>query len=303
MALRVSAPRLPLTVSLPLWLVRLSANSLPMMRSSPAPPSTLTWVSDVNAAKVTPLRSMTSFNGPPMTFRDLSELAASGEPTFADNGVPFNVVSPDLSVPKMMGSAPLLTTLNAPARNIDVMLGKQRRSSNSTCTGFTGHAEVRTRRRVRTSACPVKPVQVELLERRCLPSITSMFRAGAVSVVSNGADPIILGIDKSGDTTLNGTPLSAKDGSPLAASSLKSLNVMGGPLNDVIDLSGVTLAAFTSLTQVNVDGGAGDDLIIGSEFADNLTSQSGNDTVSGSLGADTLNAIVVTYTAAELPTT
>ncbi|HLQ44893.1 MAG TPA: hypothetical protein VK137_09210, partial [Planctomycetaceae bacterium] len=102
---------------------------------------------------------------------------------------------------------------------------------------------------------------------------------------------------------MNGTPLSAKDGSPLAASSLKSLNVMGGPLNDVIDLSGVTLAAFTSLTQVNVDGGAGDDLIIGSEFADNLTSQSGNDTVSSSLGADTLNAIVVTYTAAELPTT
>ncbi len=145
------------------------------------------------------------------------------------------------------------------------------------------------RRRFRTSACPVSPAQVELLERRSLPSITSVFSAGALTVSSNGADPIILGTDKSGDTTLNGTPLLTKDGSPLAASSLTSLNVTGGPSNDVIDLSRVTLAAFTSLTQVNVDGGAGDDLIIGSEFANNIANQNGNDTLNGSVGNETLS--------------
>ena len=157
------------------------------------------------------------------------------------------------------------------------------------------------RRRFRSSACPVSPAQVELLERRCLPSITSAFSAGALNVVSNGADPIILGTDKSGDTTLNGSRLLAKDGSPLTASSLTSLTVTGGPSNDVIDLSRVTLAAFTSLTQVNVEGGAGDDLIIGSEFTNNIANQTGNDTVNGSVGNETLtgrlNLIVVPFVA------
>lgn len=157
------------------------------------------------------------------------------------------------------------------------------------------------RRRFRTSVCPVSPAQVEMLERRSLPSITSAFSAGALNVSSNAADPIILGTDKSGDTTLNGAPLLAKDGSPLAASSLTSLTVTGGPSNDVIDLSRVTLAAFTSLTQINVDGGAGDDLIIGSEFVNNIANQSGNDTLNGSVGNETLsgrlNLIVVPFVA------
>ena len=130
--LSVSFPTRPLTVSFPLWFAMLLANSPPMMSSSPAPPSTLIWVRDMNAAKLTRLRSMTSFDGPPVTVSDVSELAASGEPSFVNSGVPFNVVSPDLSVPKMMGSAALLETFNAPALNIDVMLGKLRRSSSST---------------------------------------------------------------------------------------------------------------------------------------------------------------------------
>ena len=145
------------------------------------------------------------------------------------------------------------------------------------------------RRRVRTLASPVHPAQVELLEWRNLPSITSVFSAGALSVVSDGADSILLGTDTSGDTTLNGARLVTKDGSSLAASSLTSLNVTGGSSNNVIDLSGVTLVAFTSLTQVNVDGGAGDDLIIGSEFADNIAGHPGNDTVNGGIGIETLS--------------
>lgn len=144
-------------------------------------------------------------------------------------------------------------------------------------------------RRIRVSARPLNPAQVELLECRSLLSITSVFSAGTLNVSGGDTELIRLGADVSGETTLNGTPIRARDGSPVAASSITSLNVLGGSSNDVIDLSGITLAAFTALSHVNVDGGAGDDLIIGSEFADNFTIQSGNDTVSGSLGADTVN--------------
>ena len=53
---------------------------------------------------------------------------------------------------------------------------------------------------------------------------------------------------------------------PVLAHEVRSIFVIGGPGADTIDLSGVTLAAFVNLESVVVDGGAGDDLIIGSQF-------------------------------------
>ena len=145
------------------------------------------------------------------------------------------------------------------------------------------------RRRLRTAAGSVQPTMVELLEGRCVPSITSLFNAGALSVVSDGADTIDLGTNSAGNMTLNGATLLTSGGSTISANSVTSLNVTGGSSNNVIDLGGVTLIGFPALTQLNVDGGAGNDLIIGSQFADHISGQWGNDTIDGGLGFDTLS--------------
>ena len=144
------------------------------------------------------------------------------------------------------------------------------------------------RRRLWTGVGSVHSALVESLECRSVPTITSLFNAGALSVASDGGDTIDLGTDSSGNITLNSIPLVTSDGSTVATKVVTSLNVTGGPLNNVIDLSGITLAGFSALAQVNVDGGAGNDLIIGSQFADNIFGQWGNDTIEGGLGSDTL---------------
>ena len=144
------------------------------------------------------------------------------------------------------------------------------------------------RRRLWIGVGSVHPALVESLECRSVPTVTSLFNAGGLSVASDGGDTVDLGTDSSGNITLNGARLLTSDGSTVAAKSVTSLNVTGGPSNNIIDLSGVTLARFSALAQVNVDGGAGNDLIIGSQFADNIFGQWGNDTIEGGLSSDTL---------------
>ena len=154
---------------------------------------------------------------------------------------------------------------------------------------------------------------VERFESRCLLSISSVFNAttGVLSITSNGGDAITVGADASGNVTLNGTALSIgttsttgrgpngdhgpKSGpptttaTPVAASTVKSLSVMGGSGNNKIDLSGVSATAFSSLTTVSVDGGNGNDSITGSALADNILGGNGKDTLNGLGGNDSLS--------------
>ena len=132
---------------------------------------------------------------------------------------------------------------------------------------------------------------VERFEPRCYLSISSVFTTGALSIVSDGADGIAVAADMDGNVTVNGTTLMVPiDGTPtaIAANSVTTLNVTGGAFKNVIDLSGVTAAAFPSLSAVNVDGGMGNDKITGSEFADNILGSGGNDLLNGGAGNDTL---------------
>jgi Ca2+-binding RTX toxin-like protein len=64
-----------------------------------------------------------------------------------------------------------------------------------------------------------------------------------------------------------------------------SLIVNGGDDDDVVDISGIT--ALNGLTVI-ARGGAGNDLITGSNFADILEGGSGNDTIFGGAGNDTI---------------
>ena len=150
------------------------------------------------------------------------------------------------------------------------------------------------RYRLLNTSCRWNSTQVESLEHRSVPSITSFFSSGTLMVSSDGTDAIVLGVNSSGNTTLNGDPLESATGTPLAANSVTALDVLGGPGNNVIDLSDITLAAFTTLNQVNVDGGAENDLIIGSALSDNIFSTSGSDTISATNQVGTPNSTIIT---------
>ena len=73
------------------------------------------------------------------------------------------------------------------------------------------------------------------------------------------------------------------------ASDLRMLTVTGGTGANRIDLSAVQPAKFVNLSRVNVDGGAGNDTLIGSGLNDSLVGGAGNDSLLGGGGNDLLD--------------
>ena len=83
-------------------------------------------------------------------------------------------------------------------------------------------------------------------------------------------------------------------GGPVSCSAVEAMGVSGGNGNDEIDLSGVTLRFFPSLDcdkrgRRNVDGGDGNDALIGSPCSDSLSGGNGDDNLHGKGGNDTLD--------------
>ena len=76
----------------------------------------------------------------------------------------------------------------------------------------------------------------------------------------------------------------------IAAAAVQTLTVLGGSGGNTIDLSGVTLANFPHAggVAVSVAGQAGSDLIVGSDFDDDIDGGSGQDTISGGGGNDSI---------------
>jgi len=118
----------------------------------------------------------------------------------------------------------------------------------------------------------------------------------------NGDDVIrIAGVEALSDTihggndgetlgdTLELTSVATLSGLNAAAMEIEHLKgnnfgILGGTGNDSFDLSG--FASITSLK--SLDGGAGNDIVVGSSFNDNLLGGLGNDQISGNDGNDTL---------------
>jgi len=115
-------------------------------------------------------------------------------------------------------------------------------------------------------------------------AVDSTVTAGALTVSSDAADPITI-TSAGGNVKING----ADPGSgAVASNAITSITVTGGPGANVIDLAGVTAAAYPAVTAVTVSGAAGEDTITGSELADRLIGGDNNDDVSGGPGNDTI---------------
>ena len=85
---------------------------------------------------------------------------------------------------------------------------------------------------------------------------------------------------------VDGVPLHR--GRSLPAQAIRSLSVLGSVGDDAIDLGGMTRAAFPHLARVHVNGGDGNDVIIGSDGDDMLAGGNGDDFLNGKRGDDRL---------------
>ncbi len=99
---------------------------------------------------------------------------------------------------------------------------------------------------------------------------------GVLSVSTTAGDAITI-TSVGGNVKINGAD--PEDG-VAASSTITAIDVLGDDADNNINLAGVN-ADFTALTQVDVDGRGGNDLINGSQFADSLEGGNGNDRIIG----------------------
>jgi VCBS repeat-containing protein len=121
------------------------------------------------------------------------------------------------------------------------------------------------------------------------PETTISFAGGVLTIGTTAGDSIAVSSDGGGNVVVTVEGVADTSFGSIAASSVTGLVVNGGTGANLIDLTGVTTAAFTSLTSVNVDAGAGDDTVFGSQFNDNFVGNLGNDYLTGAFGDDSLD--------------
>ena len=107
-------------------------------------------------------------------------------------------------------------------------------------------------------------------------TVTTNLTAGQLSITSDAADPITVTC-VAGKVEVNNLGI---PGNP-DCSAITGIGVTGDPGANAINLAGVDPAAYTALTSVSVDGGAGADTINGSQLADVLKGGTGNDRIIG----------------------
>ena len=124
-------------------------------------------------------------------------------------------------------------------------------------------------------------------ESRRLLSATASYDAGThtLTLTSTGAESMAVTTNTQGQVLFNKAVVH-NGAAPLLAADVHALVVNGGTGSNKIDMSKVTRAAFTTLTSVTINGNAGNDRIIGSEFDDAIHGGIGNDTINGGAGAD-----------------
>lgn len=122
-----------------------------------------------------------------------------------------------------------------------------------------------------------------------LAAVTASVTTGVLTVssdivVAGAGDTIALTCTSGGNVQINATDPSS---GAVAGASLSSIVIFGGSGDDTIDVSKLRCIGSTS---VSLNGGAGNDTIIGSKKGDSIDGGDGNDTITGGNGNDTINA-------------
>ena len=126
--------------------------------------------------------------------------------------------------------------------------------------------------------------RLDALEDRTLLAVTSSFMAGLLTVASDADDGIAVTLE--GDNVqVNGMDPGT---GPAAAADVTMMEINGGPLANIIDLSAVTAAGFPGLVSTTIAGGAGSDTILGTQIGDTIDGGAGDDSIFGLDGDDTI---------------
>jgi Ca2+-binding RTX toxin-like protein len=133
----------------------------------------------------------------------------------------------------------------------------------------------------------------ESLPQRILPAVTGTFSpaVGILSIFGDTAANSIVVSESGGNIIVmnNGNPVNVTGGVPTTANTAQ-VRVFGADGNDIIDVSGVNLTYGTQAYKTSVDGGSGNDTIIGSDQRDNILGQNGEDSILGGDGNDNISA-------------
>jgi Ca2+-binding RTX toxin-like protein len=108
---------------------------------------------------------------------------------------------------------------------------------------------------------------------------------GVLTITGTAADDMIaVGRDATGALLVNGGVVSTAQGTPTVAATKRiEVTALGG--DDTIDASALQAGAIA----LSIDGGAGDDVLIGGDGPDTLNGGPGDDVLIGGAGPDTLN--------------
>jgi Ca2+-binding RTX toxin-like protein len=108
-------------------------------------------------------------------------------------------------------------------------------------------------------------------------AVTSSVTGGTLNVASNAGDPISIAC-AGGNVQVNG----GNPGTGAAlCNTITTINVVGGPGDNLISLAGVVAADYPNVTAVTIEGAGGNDTITGSDRADLIDGGDGNDRIIG----------------------
>ena len=132
---------------------------------------------------------------------------------------------------------------------------------------------------------------MERLENRTLLTVQTLVFGTEMTILADTNDDIAIRRDGiTGDVQVVANGVVQNGLATTQASTLTTLNVFTESGDNSIDVSGLDLGGFSSLSSVIVDSGDGDDLIIGSNsFAESLLGGDGTDTILGQGGDDTID--------------
>jgi len=103
------------------------------------------------------------------------------------------------------------------------------------------------------------PCLERLEDRQLLAIVSAVDAQGALSVISDAADPIALGTNSLGNVTVNG----ADPGTgAFPSATVTGVTIQGGPGANLIDFSAFQITNFPALTTLTVDGGGGNDELV-----------------------------------------